>query len=86
MKKIMLFSNKELEELKAPLFIQNIKDWTKISDRVYIWDYAVNFANYLQPFPVFYQLEKNIKKVTLYICVTFLLLNIISFCNQQFFV
>lgn len=42
-------------------FVKNIKDWTAICDRVYIWDYAVNFKNYLQPFPVFYQLAENIK-------------------------
>lgn len=42
-------------------FINNIKEWTAICDRVYIWDYAVNFANYLQPFPNFYQMAENIK-------------------------
>ena len=31
--------------------LSNINEWTKISDRVYIWDYCVNFANYLLPFP-----------------------------------
>lgn len=46
---------------KCREFIQNIKDWTKISDRVYIWDYAVNFSNYLQPFPNFYQMAQNIR-------------------------
>ena len=46
---------------KSAEFLNNIADWTKISDRVYIWDYAVNFANYLQPFPVFYTLAENIK-------------------------
>lgn len=46
---------------KSAEFISNIADWTKISDRVYVWDYAVNFANYLQPFPVFYTLSENIK-------------------------
>lgn len=46
---------------KAAEFIQNIKDWTAICDRVYIWDYAVNFKNYLQPFPNFYQMAENIK-------------------------
>ncbi len=46
---------------KCREFIQNIKDWTKISDRIYIWDYAVNFSNYLQPFPNFYQMAQNIR-------------------------
>lgn len=42
-------------------FINNLKDWTAICDRVYIWDYAVNFRSYLQPFPNFYQMAENIK-------------------------
>ena len=46
---------------KSAEFLSNIADWTKISNRVYVWDYAVNFANYLQPFPVFCTLAKNIK-------------------------
>lgn len=46
---------------QAAAFIKNIADWTAICDRVYIWDYAVNFSNYLQPFPNLYQMAENIK-------------------------
>lgn len=46
---------------KSHEFIENIKDWTNISDRVYLWDYAVNFSNYLQPFPNLYQMADNIR-------------------------
>ena len=46
---------------EAAEFVQNIKDWTRISDRVHIWDYAVNYRNYLQPFPNFYQMAENIR-------------------------
>ena len=46
---------------KTAEFLQSIKEWGAVTDRLYVWDYAVNFANYLQPFPIFYQLEKNIK-------------------------
>lgn len=42
-------------------FINNINEWTKISDRVYIWDYCVNFANYLLPFPNMYSMAENIR-------------------------
>jgi hypothetical protein len=49
------------EECEAAEFVRNIKDWTAICDRVYIWDYAVNYANYLQPFPNFYQMAENIR-------------------------
>ena len=46
---------------KTAEFLESIKEWGAVTDRLYIWDYAVNFANYLQPFPVFYQLAKNIR-------------------------
>ena len=46
---------------RASDFIKDVKDWTRIHDRVYIWDYAVNFSNYLQPFPNFYQMAENIR-------------------------
>ena len=42
-------------------FVKNIKDWSKICKRLYIWDYAVNFKNYLQPFMPFTQMAKNIR-------------------------
>lgn len=48
-------------ESEAAEFVRNIKDWTALSDRVYIWDYAVNYANYLQPFPNFRQMAQNIR-------------------------
>lgn len=46
---------------EAAEFVRNIKDWTRISSRVHIWDYAVNYRNYLQPFPNFYQMAENIR-------------------------
>ncbi len=46
---------------EAAEFVRDIREWTAISDRVYIWDYAVNYANYLQPFPNFYQMAENIR-------------------------
>lgn len=42
-------------------FLQNICDWSKICNHLYIWDYAVNFANYAQPFPIFEQMAENIR-------------------------
>lgn len=43
------------------LFYQDLIDWSKITNHLYIWDYAVNFRNYLLPFPNFRTMEKNIK-------------------------
>ena len=46
---------------KSAEFLNNIKDWSEICDRLYVWDYAVNFSNYLQPFPCFYSMAENIR-------------------------
>ena len=52
----------ESEQAKyAVEFVQNIKDWSQICQRLYIWDYAVNFRFYLQPFMSFRQMAKNIR-------------------------
>lgn len=37
-----------------------IERWGEICDRIYIWDYTTNFAQYLCPFPNFYILKDNI--------------------------
>lgn len=46
---------------KCAEFLNNVKEWSAICDRVYIWDYAVNFRNYLQPFPNFFSMTENIR-------------------------
>ncbi len=43
------------------LFYQDLVNWGKIANRLYIWDYAVNFRNYLLPFPNLKTMEENIK-------------------------
>lgn len=37
----------------------NIKQWAKISNRIYIWDYTTDFAQYLCPFPNLNTLQAN---------------------------
>lgn len=56
------YKENDSEEAKyAVEFVKNIKDWSKICKRLYIWDYAVNFKGYLQPFMPFTQMAKNIR-------------------------
>ena len=38
-----------------------IRAWAQRCPRMYVWDYVVNFSNYLQPFPNFHILQPNIK-------------------------
>lgn len=42
-------------------FLNDLIGWSKITDRLYIWDYAVNYRNYLLPFPCIRTLKKNIE-------------------------
>ena len=42
-------------------FIADIEKWSKIAPNLYIWDYVVNFRQYVAPFPNFGVLANNIK-------------------------
>jgi hypothetical protein len=53
----MGFFNKA-EKLQS--FQKDLADWAKVCDRLYIWDYVVNFSHYLLPFPNFHVLKDNI--------------------------
>lgn len=50
----------ENEEGRNALFLKDLKGWSKIAKRLYIWDYAVNYRNYLLPFPCLRSMYKNI--------------------------
>ncbi len=42
-------------------FLKNIREWSAICNRLYLWDYCTNFNNYLQPFPDIFNLAENIR-------------------------
>ncbi|GHU99260.1 carbohydrate-binding protein [Bacteroidia bacterium] len=42
-------------------FVKALTGWSAISDNIYVWDYAINFDNYLSPFPNFHILQPNIR-------------------------
>jgi hypothetical protein len=42
-------------------FMDDLKGWSVISPHLYIWDYVVNFARYIMPYPNFYVLQSNIR-------------------------
>ncbi len=41
--------------------MKDLSDWSKICDRIYVWDYTTNYANTLGIFPDFGVLQKNIQ-------------------------
>jgi hypothetical protein len=42
-------------------FVEALEGWAQISDNLFVWDYGINFDNYLVPFPNFPVLQKNIQ-------------------------
>jgi hypothetical protein len=42
-------------------FVKDIKDWTKLTQNILIWDYVVQFRNYISPFPNLHVLQPNLQ-------------------------
>jgi hypothetical protein len=42
-------------------YINNLKAWSKLAKKLYIWDYTTNFFNYLHSFPNLHVLWDNIR-------------------------
>jgi len=42
-------------------FVNALRDWASHARELYVWDYAVNFSNYLQPMFHFHVLAENIR-------------------------
>ncbi len=42
-------------------FVDDIRNWNRICNRLYIWDYVINYAHSVQPFPNLHVLAPNIR-------------------------
>ena len=42
-------------------FCNDIKGWSEICDRIYVWDYGANFGSYIPTFPNFEVLRRNMR-------------------------
>ncbi len=42
-------------------FVKDLKDWSSLTDNIFMWDYVVQFRTYLCPFPNFGVLQPNIQ-------------------------
>ena len=42
-------------------FVKDISDWKKLTNNILIWDYIVQFRNYMDPFPNLHVLQPNIQ-------------------------
>jgi hypothetical protein len=50
---------KSCEQNKS--FLSDLKNWSTLAPHLYIWDYVVNFSNYIMPYPNFKVLQSNIQ-------------------------
>ena len=42
-------------------FMQDLSDWSKICNRLYVWDYATNYSHTVAVFPNFNVIQKNMQ-------------------------
>jgi hypothetical protein len=50
-----------LDDPSNKSFADDIRDWNRLSQRLYIWDYTTNFAHYVQPHPNWFVLGQNLR-------------------------
>lgn len=50
-----------LEDPANVAFAQDLRDWAKICNRLYVWDYTTDFAHYVQPHPNWFSLGPNLR-------------------------
>jgi len=49
------------EDKSSKSFRKDLKNWSKLTDDILIWDYTVQFRNYISPFPNLRVLQPNIQ-------------------------
>lgn len=42
-------------------FLELLSSWKEKTDRIYVWDYVMNFDDYFTPFPVFSVMQRRLK-------------------------
>ncbi len=42
-------------------FVKDVKDWCKLTDNIFLWDYVIQFRNLVSPFPNLRVLQPNIQ-------------------------
>lgn len=49
------------DDPRSAAFVKDLKDWSSLTDNIFMWDYVVQFRTYLCPFPNFGVLQPNIQ-------------------------
>ncbi len=56
--------SRPLDDPRNKAFFEDLKAWSAIAGRLYIWDYVTNFSHYVQPHPNISVLAANIRLFT----------------------
>lgn len=50
-----------IDDPESASFVEDLKNWGKISKNIYLWDYTIDFAHSVSPFPNLHVLQPNIQ-------------------------
>jgi hypothetical protein len=50
-----------LDDPSNATFARDIRDWSRICQRLYVWDYTTDFGHYVQPHPNWFSLGPNVR-------------------------
>jgi hypothetical protein len=50
-----------LDDPRNQAFLDDLEGWSKVAERLFIWDYTTDFSNYIQPHPNYGVLGPNIR-------------------------
>ena len=56
---IELDRGKAVTVQNAPSFVRNLENWSTTSPHLFLWDYTVQFSNFMSPFPNFQSFQDN---------------------------
>lgn len=56
------------EDPSGKSFVNDLKDWSRLTGNILLWDYVVQFRNYVSPFPNFRVLQPNLQLFEKYGC------------------
>ncbi|TDP01387.1 DUF4838 domain-containing protein [Flavobacterium sp. 245] len=58
---IELNRGKTITAQNEPSFVKTLENWSNTSPHLFLWDYTVQFSNYMSPFPNFEPFQSNYK-------------------------
>ncbi|WP_374172298.1 DUF4838 domain-containing protein [Flavobacterium tructae] len=58
---IELDRGKPITNQNNPSFVKNLENWSTTSPQLFLWDYTVQFSNFMSPFPNFESFQSNYK-------------------------